>query len=113
LAPPLSGTGEPGLLLIPDAPSFPLAISFHTVRLPSPSMPTSAVPHYNIGLALIAQNRTAKAIEPYREAVKLVPGCANARNNLGMALAGQGRLDERAQQFRAPLQLDRESAGSP
>jgi Flp pilus assembly protein TadD len=46
-------------------------------------MPTSAVPHYNMGLALVAQNRTAKAIEPYREAVKLLPGCANARNNLG------------------------------
>ena len=40
------------------------------------------------------------------EALRLRPGYVNARNNLGLTLAGLGRTDEAMQQFAEVLKLD-------
>jgi tetratricopeptide (TPR) repeat protein len=56
--------------------------------------PGSAVTHYNLGVALEKQERTADAVEEYRRTLELDPGLAAARVRLEAALRrlppGQG-----------------------
>lgn len=59
--------------------------------------------HFNLGLALARQGRTDEAIEHYREAVRLMPDFAQARQRLGDALASQAKTEE----ARGPASLER------
>ncbi|PYV39525.1 MAG: peptidase S1, partial [Acidobacteria bacterium] len=47
-----------------------------------------------------------EAIAQYRQALQLKPTFVEAHNNLGLALASQGRLDEAIAQYRQALQLN-------
>ena len=55
---------------------------------------------------LLEQGKSAQAVAPAREAVRLAPGDAEAHNLLGVALASQGEYTEAAQEFRLTLRLN-------
>jgi tetratricopeptide (TPR) repeat protein len=61
--------------------------------------------HYNWGLLLAEDRQLDAAIAHYREALRLDPGYAKARTNLGWALAAQGRLEEAVVEYREALRL--------
>ncbi len=62
--------------------------------------------HYNLAIFHAAREETDAAIAEYREALRLWPASIQVRHNLGMLLAGQGRLDEAATEFEAVLAHD-------
>jgi tetratricopeptide (TPR) repeat protein len=55
---------------------------------------------------LVLQHHYQEAVPDYQEAIRLDPSYAEARNNLGFALAELGRLDEAVVQYREALRLD-------
>jgi Flp pilus assembly protein TadD len=56
-------------------------------------------------VALATQKKWAEAIALYEQVLQRRPDYAEARNNLGVALAGQGKLAEARQQFQQALTL--------
>jgi tetratricopeptide (TPR) repeat protein len=75
--------------------------------------PGYADAHNNLATALVAANRLdqaigqyRKAIGQYRKAIESDPRNANAYNNLGTALAMQGKFGEAVGDFRKALELD-------
>jgi Flp pilus assembly protein TadD len=52
--------------------------------------PDSAGAHYNLGIALWRQGKTAEAISSFRRALLLDPGHQGARQNLEIALKAAG-----------------------
>jgi tetratricopeptide (TPR) repeat protein len=62
----------------------------------------------NLGLAeaLMGQNHLAEAIRFYQAAIAIRPGAAVLYDNLGMALALLGRIDEADEQFRKASAID-------
>ena len=56
-------------------------------------------------IVLLGQGRIDEAILQFREAIRLKPDDAAARNNLGIALVSKGQLDEAIRQFQAALRL--------
>ena len=65
----------------------------------------SPLAHYNLAHALAKQGRTAEAIAQYRDAVRLKPDEAKARDNLGLLLADQGQTAEAIAEIREALRL--------
>lgn len=61
----------------------------------------SAVGHFGLGGALAKAGSVEEAIRAYREAVRLDPGFADARNSLATLLAESGRLEEARAEFLA------------
>ncbi|MFC1851516.1 tetratricopeptide repeat protein [candidate division CSSED10-310 bacterium] len=59
----------------------------------------------NLGNAYYEQKRYGEAINHYSEAVKIAPGYAKARNNLGGALLKQGSITAAIEQFHHSLDL--------
>jgi tetratricopeptide (TPR) repeat protein len=57
----------------------------------------------NLGASYVRRGDLAKAGEILREALALDPGSADARVNLGSALAGEGRYDEAIEQLEQVL----------
>ena len=51
------------------------------------------------------RGRSREAIDHYTEALRLRPDYVNARNNLGLTLAGLGRTADAMQQFAEVLKL--------
>lgn len=68
--------------------------------------PANVNGHFNLGYALVQAGRVAEAAEPYREAVRLKPDSALARNNLGDALLKTDRADEAEPHLREAVRLD-------
>ncbi len=73
--------------------------------------PTDAVSWFNFGNQLGEQDRLQEARAAYREALRLDPQYADAHNNLGTALLGQGlyfheNVKEAMSHFRAALAID-------
>ncbi len=66
--------------------------------------------HSLIGYSLLLLGNSAGAVPELQQAVALVPGDLNARNNLGNALRQTMRYDEAATQYQ--FIVDRESAGA-
>ena len=60
---------------------------------------------YEQGADLLESRHYADAEARLREAIDLVPGSAEAHNDLGVALASTGRVEEAAQHFHQALQL--------
>jgi tetratricopeptide (TPR) repeat protein len=56
--------------------------------------------HYNVGLQLAKQGKTAEAIEHYTEAVRIIPDMDEAHDNLANLLAREGRNDEALYHYR-------------
>ncbi|MGD0885186.1 MAG: tetratricopeptide repeat protein [Thermodesulfovibrionales bacterium] len=67
--------------------------------------PDAAIPHTNLGIAYLKQNRLAEAVHEFHAALKLMPDFAEAHNNLGNAYAKQNHLDEAVHEFLTALKL--------
>jgi tetratricopeptide (TPR) repeat protein len=67
----------------------------------------------NLGTALLQLDRNVEGIAWLEKAVAVVPDSPAAHNNLGVALAKEGRYEESAKQFERTLELkpDHRSAG--
>lgn len=61
---------------------------------------------FNLGNALFALGETEAAVERFRQAVEIDPGCAAAWSNLGSVLAELGECDEAIAALRKALRLD-------
>jgi tetratricopeptide (TPR) repeat protein len=62
----------------------------------------------NTGNELLADGRTAEAIEAYRRALASDPALVEAHHNLGIALRREGRLEEAFSEFLESVRLDPE-----
>ena len=71
-------------------------------------LPDETVVRNNLGMALLSEGQYVRAEEELLAAVRLDSGYANARANLGQAIAAQGlgRLDEAITYYRDALRLD-------
>jgi tetratricopeptide (TPR) repeat protein len=67
--------------------------------------PNKARPHYNLGNAYKAHDRTYEAINEYQTAIKLKPDYADPHNNLGVAYFDQGRIYEAMNEYQTALRL--------
>jgi tetratricopeptide (TPR) repeat protein len=63
----------------------------------------SALAHYNLGAALMAQRRRADAMAHYRQALEINPRHADAHTNLGAALLEEGHVREALPHVREAL----------
>ncbi len=62
--------------------------------------------HNNLGIALHEQGDTGKAIEQYREVLRIVPRFAKGHVNLGNAFARQGDTTKAVEQYREALRIN-------
>jgi tetratricopeptide (TPR) repeat protein len=74
----------------------------HTLR----SCGSSPLIHYNLGVSYFRAKRLDDAIDQYRKALHLHPDYYAALNNLGNALAAQGKYQKAAEAFRAAAAAD-------
>ena len=72
--------------------------------------PDRADVHYEIGRALVVQDKPADAEAEFRAALKLTPGRAIFHFGLGNALRDQGRPADAEAEFRTALKLDPDRA---
>jgi tetratricopeptide (TPR) repeat protein len=72
--------------------------------------PDEADAHYNLGVALAAEEKFAEAEEAYRRALRLAPDYVEAQVNLGNVLAEQGRHAEAEACCRRVLEFVPDSA---
>jgi len=66
--------------------------------------PDAALPHNNLGIVYLNQNRLAEAVNEFITVLKLKPD-ADAHYNLGIAYLNQNRLTEAVNEFIAVLKL--------
>jgi tetratricopeptide (TPR) repeat protein len=66
--------------------------------------------HNNLGVELAAAGQLDRALQHYREAVRIYPGYADARINLGNALAVRRRWTAAVEQYRFALEVNPEIA---
>ncbi len=75
-----------------------------------PGVSPAAIYAYQNGLRLRDRKRLDDAAEAFREAVAASPQFAEAHNDLGLALAGQGKAMEALEAFRRALELQPDHA---
>jgi Flp pilus assembly protein TadD len=63
------------------------------------------VPHNNLGILYKRKGLLEKAIEEYKEALRLKPDYAEAHNNLGMAYREKGLFKEAERAYREAIRL--------
>jgi tetratricopeptide (TPR) repeat protein len=68
--------------------------------------PNKARPHYNLGKALVAQNRLSEAIDQYFEASRVNPDDPDTQNNIGNVLSKQGKENEASHYFSEALRIE-------
>lgn len=68
--------------------------------------PANVNGHFNLGYGLVQLGRFAEAVDPYREAVRLKPDSALARNNLGDVLMKTDRAEQAEPHLREAVRLD-------
>ncbi len=69
------------------------------------SVAPSKIAHNNLANFLVGRGRFEKAMEHYREALRVDPNYAPAHNNLGLALAGRGHLETAMEHYRQALRI--------
>ena len=74
--------------------------------------PSSITAHNNLGRALAEEGETDKAVEHFRQAIRIQPKYAHARYNLGNVLMQGDELAEAEQHFRAALEREPEYAAA-
>ena len=67
--------------------------------------PGSAVAHYELGTALLAQGKLAEASARFRQAVRFKPDYTEALTELGKTFAGQNQFEEAQLRFREVVRL--------
>ena len=65
--------------------------------------------HNNLGVAFFLQRKVGKAIDQFREAMKINPGFVDARINLAIGLANKGKMDEAIGYFSEALKINPDS----
>ncbi len=68
--------------------------------------PRNPAAHYNLGIALLRQNRPKEAGDRFSETIRLSPGLAVAYQDLGNAQAMQGALEAAADNYRKAITLN-------
>jgi len=68
--------------------------------------PDGALPHQNLGFALLNKGWTDKAIAQFQAALSFNPRYADAHNNLGLAFFRKGWTDRAIEQYQAALKSD-------
>ena len=63
------------------------------------------VMHFNLGLALQAQDKLDAAIESYHKALSINPHYAEVHNSMGLALQAQGKLNEAVDSYHRAILL--------
>ena len=58
---------------------------------------------YQHATDLLEQQQFKEAVDEFRAALQLMPDSVEAHNNLGIALASQGKLDEAIEEFKRAL----------
>ncbi|HET6514936.1 MAG TPA: tetratricopeptide repeat protein [Thermodesulfovibrionales bacterium] len=66
--------------------------------------PGAALPHFNLGNELLAQNRIDEAIEQYRISIYIEPEKWDAHDNLGIAYVNKGEPDRAVTEFQLAVQ---------
>jgi len=77
---------------------------------PTPSVGQSADSLYNDAGKAYESGDVKRAIELYEQLVRMAPSSVQARTNLGVALAHEGRYSDAIAQYREALKQDPESA---
>jgi tetratricopeptide (TPR) repeat protein len=72
--------------------------------------PNFADARNNLGIGFLDMGETEKAIDQFRDALKINPGYTYARINLGVALAKGGQVEEAIMQYREVLKYDPDNA---
>jgi len=67
---------------------------------------SDAMAHYSIRLDPTHPGTSVEEIAERRAAIRIMPDGAEAHNNLGRALANQGKLDEAIAEFREAIRLE-------
>jgi len=67
--------------------------------------PNKARPYYNLGLALMSQDKIDEAIEHYTISLKLNPNRSSTHNNLGLALEEQGKTEEAIEHYKEAIRI--------
>jgi len=88
----------------------PLAASNVAKEGPAASELSEARSHHLRGLELRRRGELPEALSELESAVRLDPGFAQARSDLGVVLKQLGRTDEAIQQYEAALRIDPELA---
>jgi Tfp pilus assembly protein PilF len=65
--------------------------------------------HNNLGVAFFLQRKVGKAIDQFREAMKINPGFVDAPINVAIALANKGKMDEAIGYFSEALKINPDS----
>ncbi len=75
--------------------------------------PESARAHYDLAVAMLGLHRSKEAILEYEAALRIEPGYAEARNNLGVELARiPGRLADATALFETALEINPDLVGA-
>ena len=68
--------------------------------------PDSAEPHYNLGVALVAEGKNEEAIYHYKIAIKINPDSADAYNNLGSALLREQKIEAAISNYKIAIKIN-------
>ncbi|MGD0838817.1 MAG: tetratricopeptide repeat protein [Polyangia bacterium] len=68
--------------------------------------PNAGFAQANLGVLLLKQGETTRAIDHFNAALKIDPDDANTENNLGLALVKLGRLDDAELHYRRAIEID-------
>ena len=80
-----------------------------TLMLAAELDPRNPRTYYNLGLNLQRQGKNGRAVEAYRQAIKLNPDYAEALNNYGNTLTALGRFElARSKRSTTPSSFDRD-----
>ena len=67
---------------------------------------------YDDGITALEREDIGRAVERFREALQFKPAYADAHNNLGIALASQGHLEDAMKEWEEALRLNPALAGA-
>ncbi|MBI5243471.1 MAG: tetratricopeptide repeat protein [Elusimicrobia bacterium] len=79
--------------------------------MPAPADP-KFIEHFKKAAALYQEGRLEEAVREFREAIRIDPNVAEARCNLGVALAKLGKDDEALCELEAALKIEPKHAAS-
>jgi tetratricopeptide (TPR) repeat protein len=82
----------------------------HALAITEDSYFKSSIAHGNLGVALVSRGELKKAVQHYRDALRIDPANAEAHNNLGVALLEQGELGEAIEHYREALRINSDYA---